>query len=100
MNVNDFNKMSNKEKFSFIDNNYIKLIEYSDVIDVMSLIYTEKTDSLELYSVYTDETYDVLDFTYEGNNYFKAKLENYSLNLNATIFVDAFDKEGNIKEII
>lgn len=102
MNVNNFNKMTNKEKFEFILHGGINLIDYisdeNDTIDVMNLLYDEKSDTLEIYSTYTGDRYDVEYIEYNGDNYFNVKTDEYLLELESVKFVKAFNEDGSIKK--
>lgn len=102
MNVNNFNKMTNKEKFEFILHGGINLIDYisdeNDTIDVMNLLYDEKSDTLEIYSTYTGDRYDVEYIEYNGDNYFNVKTDEYLLELESVKFVKAFNEDGSIEK--
>lgn len=102
MNVNNFNKMTNKEKFEFILHNGIHLIDYisdnNDTIDVMNLLYDEKSDTLEIYSTYTGDRYDVEYIEYNGNSYFNVKTDEYLLELESVKFIKTFDEDGSIRK--
>lgn len=102
-NINNFNEMSDEEKFIFLKDNEIELIFFGDgLIDIFNvLIDTNDLEPIyQIYSRYDDEFYPISDLKYIENCRFKLIDEDGEyFNLFAVKLIDALDIEGNVKDL-
>lgn len=98
MNVNNFNDMTNKEKYEFISKCNMFFVDYLDEgVDILYLKYYDETDALELYSTYTDNDIEINSITYDEENYFKFDTVDYGIvSFKAVKLLDVFDKNGDL----
>lgn len=98
MNVNNFNNMTNKEKYEFISKCNMFFVDYlDDGVDILYLKYYDETDTLELHSTYTDEDMEINSIVHDEGNYFRFDTTDYGKVLfKAVKLLDVFDKNGDL----
>lgn len=102
MNGFDFNKMTNKEKMEFIKNNDIELICNGKRSTRMFFYYNEHTDFVTIEDEILEESYEVLNVEFCGNNQLKVEitygiegLGNETIYLDCFIYKKAFNEDGS-----
>lgn len=98
MNVNNFNNMTNKEKYEFISECNMFFVDYLDEgADMLYLKYCDETDTLDLYSTYTEEDIEINSIVHDEGNYFRFDTSDYGkVTFKAVKLLDVFDKNGDL----